>query len=141
MRVSDRRDLLQYIRRLEEAIIRTLAHFDISGGRIAGLSGVWIGTEKIAAIGVKMGRVTSHGFALNVTTDMSYFDHIIPCGIRGKGVTSMAQQVRSAPTVRAVADVVAVEFAEVFGSGGRSAWRDASTFIGSTQRDEIQQAP
>ena len=95
MLVEDRRDLLRYIRNLEEAIIRALADFRIASGRIGGLSGVWIGERKIAAIGVKMGRVTSHGFALNVTTDLSYFDHIIPCGLRGKGVTSMAEQVQS----------------------------------------------
>jgi lipoyl(octanoyl) transferase len=92
MLVEDRRDLLRYIRNLEETIILTLADFEIVSGRIEGLSGVWIGDKKIAAIGVKMGRVTSHGFALNVTTDLSYFSHIVPCGIRDKGVTSMAEQ-------------------------------------------------
>ncbi|HEV3310450.1 MAG TPA: lipoyl(octanoyl) transferase LipB [Chloroflexota bacterium] len=92
MLVEDRRDLLQYIRNLEESIILALADFGIQGGGIPGLSGVWIGNDKIAAIGVKMGRVTSHGFALNVTTDLSYFGHIVPCGIRGRGVTSMAEQ-------------------------------------------------
>lgn len=92
MLVEDRRDLLRYIRGLEETIILALADFDILAGRIPGLSGVWIGDDKLAAIGVKMGRVTSHGFALNVTTDLSYFGHIVPCGIRDRGVTSMVEQ-------------------------------------------------
>ena len=87
--IEDRSNLVGYVRRLEEMLIRVLADFEIIGERIVGLSGVWIGSEKIAAIGVKMGRVTSHGFALNVNPDMSYFDHIVPCGIRDMGVTSI----------------------------------------------------
>jgi lipoyl(octanoyl) transferase len=106
MRIEDRSDVLRYIRCLEEVLIRTLADFDIQADRIAGLSGVWIGDEKIAAIGVKMGRVTSHGFALNVTTDLDYFGHIIPCGIRDKGVTSIARvRLPGAPQV-SLSDVV-----------------------------------
>jgi len=114
--VEDRRDLLRYIRNLEEVLIRTLSDFGIESGRIDGLSGVWIGDEKIAAIGVKMGRVTSHGFALNVSTDLSYFRHIIPCGIRDKGVTSMERQIGAGgvPTVAGVADSLILRFAEVF---------------------------
>lgn len=93
MLVNDRRDLLQYIRKLEESIIRALNDLGIQSGRISGLTGVWVGEKKIAAIGVKMGRVSTHGFALNVTTDLTYFGHIIPCGIRDKGVTSIEEQV------------------------------------------------
>lgn len=120
MLVEDRRDLLRYIRNLEETIIRALEDFDIESGRIAGLSGVWIGDRKIAAIGVKMGRVTSHGFALNVTTDLDYFNHIVPCGIRDKGVTSMEAELAKSragqpvPDIRTVAEAVASRFADVF---------------------------
>jgi len=115
MLVEDRRDLLRYIRNLEEVLMRTLSEFEITAGRIDGLSGVWIGSEKIAAIGVKMGRVTSHGFALNVSTDLSYFEHIIPCGIRGKGVTSMHLRLDHTPSLEEVASMTAHHFGHVFG--------------------------
>ncbi len=92
-----RGDVLRYLRELEEIIIQTLADFHIRAYRIQGLTGVWVdtprGAEKICAIGVMVNArmVTKHGFALNINTDLSYFDGIIPCGIRDKGVTSMAQ--------------------------------------------------
>jgi lipoyl(octanoyl) transferase len=83
---------LQYVRTLEQIIIKSLADFGIEAGLVEGLTGVWAGDAKIAAIGVKISRgVAYHGFAINVNTDMSYFDHIIPCGITGRRVTSMAQ--------------------------------------------------
>src|SRR5215470_12936560 len=84
-------DVLRYLRMLEETIIVALAEYGVSGGRIPGLTGVWVGQEKIAAIGVKLSAsgVTQHGFALNVTTDLCYFQQIIPCGIADKGVTSL----------------------------------------------------
>ncbi|HEU4401240.1 MAG TPA: lipoyl(octanoyl) transferase LipB [Candidatus Polarisedimenticolia bacterium] len=86
----DRRDVGRYLRDLEEVLIRTLGRFGIEAGRKAGLTGVWVGEEKIAAIGVHLGRwVTTHGFALNVTTDLSHFDLIVPCGQRARRVTSM----------------------------------------------------
>ena len=73
-------------------IIRTLAEFGIDGGRDSGMTGVWVGNAKIAAIGVKFTRaVTSHGFALNVNTDLRYFDGIIPCGLTNRNVTSMQE--------------------------------------------------
>ncbi len=84
------RDIHKYLRFIEEAIINTLAHFEIKGERYEGLTGVWIEPDtgkarKICAIGVKTGRwVTMHGFALNVNTDLSYFDYIVPCGIDDK---------------------------------------------------------
>lgn len=114
----DRCDLHRYVRDIEEAIIRTLAAYDIRATRIAGLTGVWVGDEKIAAIGVRVssGWITSHGFAFNIATDLSYFDAIVPCGIRDHGVTSLQRVlgVRT-PAVRAVAADVALYFAEVFG--------------------------
>jgi lipoyl(octanoyl) transferase len=86
-----KRDVGAYVRGIEQAIIDTLADYGISAGRIAGLTGVWVDERKIAAIGVHIGRwVTSHGFALNVSTDLSYFQYIVPCGL-SKPVTSMAQ--------------------------------------------------
>ncbi|WBA41455.1 lipoyl(octanoyl) transferase LipB [Hymenobacter canadensis] len=93
-------DIHRYLRLLEEAIILTLADYGLRAGRIAGLTGVWFDFEegapnprKICAMGVKCSRwVTMHGFALNVNTDLSYFGHIVPCGITDKAVTSMAQE-------------------------------------------------
>jgi lipoyl(octanoyl) transferase len=90
-------DIHRYLRLLEEVVIATLEDFGLSGGRIQGLTGVWIDHEdgpraqKVCAIGVRTSRwVTMHGLALNVNTDLSYFDQIIPCGIQDKKVTSMA---------------------------------------------------
>ncbi|WP_194777193.1 lipoyl(octanoyl) transferase LipB [Pararhodonellum marinum] len=92
-------DIHQYLRLLEEAIILTLNEYGIEGGRIPGLTGVWLdhiaqkNPRKICALGVKSSRwVTMHGFAFNINTDISYFDHIIPCGIPDKAVTSMHQE-------------------------------------------------
>lgn len=85
-------DIGKYLRGLEEIIIRTLADFGIQGGREAGMTGVWVDGSKICAMGIKCSRwVTMHGFALNLSTDLSYFSHIIPCGLAGKPVCSMEQ--------------------------------------------------
>jgi lipoyl(octanoyl) transferase len=85
-----KRDVGAYVRALEQAIIDTLAEYGIEAGRIPKLTGVWVGERKIAAIGVHLSRwVTSHGFALNVSTDLSYFQYIVPCGLT-RPVTSMA---------------------------------------------------
>jgi len=92
-------DIHRYLRFLEEAIIRTLAEYNLQAGRIEKLTGVWLDSEiqenprKICAMGVKASRwVTMHGLALNINTDLSYFEHIIPCGIQDKAVTSMAKE-------------------------------------------------
>ena len=83
---------LKYVRTLERIIIDTLAEFQIDAGVFEGLTGVWTGDAKVAAIGVKISRgVAYHGFAINVNTDLSYYDHIVPCGIKDRPVTSMAQ--------------------------------------------------
>jgi lipoyl(octanoyl) transferase len=88
----DRRDVHRYVRDLETVLIRTVADYGIGAGRIPGLTGVWVRNEKIAAIGVRIARwITSHGFALNVNTNLDHFDLIIPCGIADRGVTSMAR--------------------------------------------------
>ena len=81
-----------YMRTLEQIIIDTVSDFDIEAERIEGLTGVWVGDKKIAALGVRISRwVTMHGFALNVNTDLAFYDGIIPCGIFDHGVTSMEQ--------------------------------------------------
>jgi lipoyl(octanoyl) transferase len=86
------RDVHQYLRDLEEALIVALGDFGVVGGRVPGLTGVWVGNEKVAAIGVGVRRwVTWHGFALNVTTDLDAFSLIVPCGIRDRGVTSLSR--------------------------------------------------
>jgi lipoyl(octanoyl) transferase len=88
----DRCDVHRYVRDLEEVMIRVTASFGVSAGRVEGLTGAWVGGEKIGAIGVRISRwVTSHGFAYNVNTDLSFFNLIVPCGIAGRGVTSLAR--------------------------------------------------
>ena len=112
----DRCDVHRYVRDLEDVLIRALRDFDIAGTRIPGLTGVWVGDEKIAAIGVRIARwITSHGFALNVNTDLEYFKMIVPCGITDKGVTSMSHVLGRKMDLRAVALSVAGRFGEVFG--------------------------
>jgi lipoyl(octanoyl) transferase len=87
------RDIHWYLRTIEEVIIRTLREFGIEGKRIPDLTGVWVDKRKICAIGVKVTRwVTMHGLALNINTDLNYFNHIIPCGISDHGVTSIFEE-------------------------------------------------
>lgn len=106
-----------YVRRLEQTIIDTLVGFGIDAGRRQGAPGVWVGGEKIAAIGVRVSRgVTTHGFALNVNTDLSYFEHIIPCGIRDAAVTSMQRLTGVRYEMREVEGAVAASFARLFGA-------------------------
>jgi len=111
---------VDYVRRLEEVLIRACRDFGIPAKRVAGLTGVWTETEpeaKIAAIGVHISRsVTSHGFALNVNADLSYFDLIVPCGIASKPVTSIARELGRDVDARAVAESVSRNFGFVFGS-------------------------
>lgn len=111
----DRRDVHRYVRDLEEVLIQVAASFGISAGRQAGLTGVWVGNEKLAAIGVRIARwVTSHGFALNVATDLSHFDLIVPCGIRDKGVTSLERQLGRPVPMSEVESATITAFAAVF---------------------------
>ncbi|HSB09237.1 MAG TPA: lipoyl(octanoyl) transferase LipB [Blastocatellia bacterium] len=112
----DRCDVHRYVRDLEEVLIRTIADFGVTGTRIAGLTGVWVGDEKIAAIGVRIARwITSHGFALNVNTDLDYFRMIVPCGISEKGVTSLSRLLGRKIELVDVAQTVATQFAQIFG--------------------------
>src|SRR5829696_5396004 len=109
----DREDVHRYVRDLEEVLIRTVADFGIEAFRIDGLTGVFTARGKIAAIGVHIARwVTTHGFALNVTTDLSYFDFIIAC--EGEPVTSMEQLLGSEIQLHEVEDRIVVHFSEVF---------------------------
>lgn len=104
-----KRDVGAYVRGLEQAIIDTVGEYGIEAGRICKLTGVWVGERKIAAIGVHISRwVTSHGFALNVNTDLNYFQYIVPCGLT-KPVASMAQF-----GVRATLEEVGARFAANF---------------------------
>jgi lipoyl(octanoyl) transferase len=90
---GERRDIHRYLRDLEEVMIRTCADFGLWAGRIDTLTGVWINERKVGAIGVRVARwVTSHGLALNVNTDLRAFGHIVPCGLHGREVTSLARE-------------------------------------------------
>ena len=112
----DRCDVHRYVRDLETVLMRTALAFGGRTTRVSGLTGVWAGDDKLAAIGVRLSRwVTSHGFALNVETDLSYFDLIRPCGIEGRGVTSLARLTGVPISLRTVEDVLVREFSAVFG--------------------------
>jgi lipoyl synthase len=109
-------DVVDYVRRLERVLIATCADFDVAATRRPGLTGVWVGDDKIAAIGVRVARGrTRHGFAMNIEPDLSMFDHIVPCGIPDKGVTSLAKLLGLAPSMRAVVDRATSHFAAEFG--------------------------
>jgi len=113
----DRCDVHRYVRDLEETLIRSAADVGIEAGRVAGLTGVWAGPAreaKLAAIGVRISRwITSHGFALNVTTDLAYFNLIVPCGIGDRPVTSL-EALGSAAARSEVEDRIIANFCDVF---------------------------
>lgn len=111
----DRRDVHRYVRDLEEVMIRVCAGYGVTAGRVQGFSGAWVGDTKIGAIGVRISRwITSHGFAFNVTTDVAFFDLIVPCGIADRGVTSLAAQLGREPSMGEVEDRFVEQFAAVF---------------------------
>jgi lipoyl(octanoyl) transferase len=111
----DRCDVHQYVRDLEEVLIRTAGRFGLAATRVPGMSGAWVDNRKLAAIGVRISRwITSHGFALNVTTDLRYFDFIVPCGIADRGVTSLEERVGRSVSMADTESVVVDEFAAVF---------------------------
>lgn len=110
----DRCDVHRYVRDLEEVLIRVAADAGVTATRVSGLTGIWVGASKLAAIGVRISRwITSHGFALNVTTDLNYFGLIVPCGIADKAVTSLSQLGVSLDR-EAVENRVVERFCEVF---------------------------
>ena len=105
----------KYVRDIEEVMIRVCADYGLQAGRVQGFSGAWIGDEKIGAIGVRISRwVTSHGFAFNITTDVQFFDLIVPCGIADKGVTSLSRQLGLDVPMREVEDRFIAHFSDVF---------------------------
>jgi lipoyl(octanoyl) transferase len=113
----DRRDLRRYVRDLQEVLIRTLADYGLTARRREGkdLIGVWVGEAKVASLGVHVSRwITTHGFALNVGTDLSYFARIVPCGLSGVRMASIGSLTGEAPPLPAVAERVAGHFADVF---------------------------
>jgi lipoyl(octanoyl) transferase len=111
----DRCDVHRYVRDLEDVLIRTAAAYGIDAGRVEGLTGVWVGQEKLAAIGVRIARwITSHGFALNVTTDLDYFSLIVPCGIADRGVTSLTRLLRRPLDMLELTERVVDNFSKVF---------------------------
>jgi lipoic acid synthetase len=115
---AGQRDVVAYVRKLEDVLISVLADFGIVAERSAGYTGVWVGDEKISAIGVRVSRGrTRHGFALNVDPDLSMFEHIVPCGIRDRGVTSMTRVLGDRVEMRHVVDRVVERFAEAFPYG------------------------
>jgi lipoyl(octanoyl) transferase len=114
-------DIHRYMRFLEEAVIRTCADLGVAAGRIDGLTGVWIdyidqkNPRKICAMGVKASRwVTMHGFALNVNTDLSYFNHIVPCGIDDKAVTSLQKELGETLDFQEVSDIMLKHLKDIF---------------------------
>ena len=110
-----RRDVRKYVTNVEEVLIRTVAAFGITAERVEGKRGIWVGNDKIAAIGVRIARwVTSHGFALNVNTNLEHFRLITPCGLHGTGVTSISRLAGRVVGMDEVRAVVAETFAEVF---------------------------
>ena len=111
----DRCDVHRYVRDVEEVMIRVCADYGLSAGRIAGLTGTWIGAEKIGAIGIRISRwITSHGFAFNVNTDLDHFGLIVPCGISDRGVTSLEKATGRRVTLRDAEDAVIRHFSAVF---------------------------
>jgi lipoyl(octanoyl) transferase len=112
----ERRDVHRYVHDLEEVMIRVCADYGLTAGRVPGLTGTWVGDDKIGAIGVRIARwVTSHGFAFNVSTDLAAFELIVPCGIRGRGVTSLERLLGRAVPLEEVLERVSAQFAAVFG--------------------------
>ena len=111
----DRRDVHRYVRDLETVLIRAAADYGIVAGRVEGLTGVWVENEKLAAIGVRIARwITSHGFAFNVTTDLDYFNLIVPCGIADRGVTSLARLLGRPVDTAEVESRIIEHFSNVF---------------------------
>jgi lipoyl(octanoyl) transferase len=111
----DRCDVHRYVRDLEDVLMRTAGDYGVSAHRVDGLTGVWVGQDKLAAIGVRIARwITSHGFAFNVSTDLDYFGLIVPCGIADRGVTSLERLTGRTVELPAVQDRIVLHFSNVF---------------------------
>jgi lipoyl synthase len=139
------RDVVGYVRSLEGVLIAALATFGVAARREPRYPGVWVGDDKIAAVGVKVARGrTRHGFALNVDPDLSMFGHIVPCGIRDRGVTSLARVLSEPPDMRDVVDSVVAEFARAFAVDGVErqdvVWRERSEDLSVFTRESTGDA-
>jgi lipoyl(octanoyl) transferase len=111
----DRCDVHKYVRDLEEVMIRAAGDFGIGAGRVPGLTGAWVGADKLGAIGVRISRwITSHGFAFNVSTDLEYFNLIVPCGITTGGVTSLERMTGRSVSMIQVEAAIVRHFSQVF---------------------------
>jgi lipoyl(octanoyl) transferase len=111
----DRCDVHRYVRDVEEVMIRVCADYGLTAGRIKGLTGAWVGADKIGAIGVRISRwITSHGFAFNVGTDLEHFRLIVPCGIADRGVTSLERSAGRPVPIAKAEDAIVRQFAAVF---------------------------
>jgi lipoyl(octanoyl) transferase len=111
----DRCDVHRYVRDLEQVMIEAAATFGVTAARVTGLTGAWVGSNKLAAIGVRISRwITSHGFAFNVTTNLSHFNYIVPCGIADKGVTSLGHVLGEPVPMATVEQAVIKAFGRVF---------------------------
>ena len=131
----DRKDVHQYLRDLEAVLVHTLDEMGIRGEPVPNLTGVWVDGRKIAAIGVRIssGWITSHGFALNVSNDLSFFETIVPCGIQDVSVTSVSQELGRPFAVPDILGIVSEAFSEMFGrSIFLEGWLPRSSFHGST---------
>ena len=110
-----RRDVHRYVRDIEQALIDAVAAFGVIASRADGLTGIWVENDKLAAIGVRISRwITSHGFALNVGTNLSHFDLIVPCGIQGRGVTSLERLLGRDVPMDEVESAVETSFSRLF---------------------------
>ncbi|HEX4776417.1 MAG TPA: lipoyl synthase [Acidimicrobiia bacterium] len=142
-----RPDVVAYVRRVEAALVGALARLGVDAHTEAGFTGVWVGDEKIAAIGVKVARDRSrHGFALNVDPDLTMFGHIVPCGIRDRGVTSLARVLGESPDMRVVVDAVVDAFRDELGHDAVErqdvVWRErASDLSAFTREAEATRTP
>ena len=131
---DDERDIRRFVGCLEEVLIRTAADFGVKAERVQGLRGIWVGNDKLAAIGVRISRwTTMHGFALNVSTDLSGFDLIVPCGLHGRGVTSLQKLLGEAPPLGTVEDRLSSHAADVL---GREAYEAEPTSLNALGRAE-----
>lgn len=132
-------DIHLYLRQLEELIIRTLSEYGIEGKRISGLTGVWVNNEKICALGIKVSKwVTMHGFAININTDLSYFDKIIPCGIRDKGVTSLQKILQKKVDVEEVKNKLLKYFKEIFDYHEVKIFNSINSFLSTIQSKKTE---
>jgi lipoyl(octanoyl) transferase len=137
VRLGEPLDVVAYVRAVEEALIRTCAGFGVTAGRVEGRSGAWVTggpgpDRKIGAIGIRVARgVTMHGFALNCDCDLSWYDRIVPCGIRDAGVTTLSAEAGRPVTVAEVTPVMEQHLAEVLGYRTWRRTEDTAIFTGS----------